>query len=114
MVLKDLLGPAGGESEELVERNVRDRYLVGVLAPRPNPHAGESPDAPTVEDSEEDTPLLPDELAEGGSDEPDEGSPDLAVPVSLARQPSSFGMTFCVHGDARKLKACARWGQYLR
>ncbi len=28
MVVKDLLGPAGGESEELVERNVRDRYLV--------------------------------------------------------------------------------------
>lgn len=32
MVLGDLLGPAGGESEELTERNVRDRYLVGVLA----------------------------------------------------------------------------------
>ena len=32
MVLGDLLGPAGGESEELIERNVRDRYLVGVLA----------------------------------------------------------------------------------
>jgi hypothetical protein len=25
--------PAGGESEELAERTVRDRYLVGVLAP---------------------------------------------------------------------------------
>src|SRR5258708_3367874 len=35
MVVGDLLGPAGGESEELTERNVRDRYLVGVLAPRP-------------------------------------------------------------------------------
>ena len=34
MVVNDLLGPAGGENEELVERNVRDRYLVGVLAPR--------------------------------------------------------------------------------
>ncbi len=33
MVLGDLLGPAGGESEELTERTVRDRYLVGVLAP---------------------------------------------------------------------------------
>ena len=30
MVLGDLLGPAGGESEELPERTVRDRYLVGV------------------------------------------------------------------------------------
>ncbi len=30
-VLGDLLGPAGGEDEELTERTVRDRYLVGVL-----------------------------------------------------------------------------------
>ena len=33
MVIGDLVGPAGGESEELTERSVRDRYLVGVLAP---------------------------------------------------------------------------------
>ena len=33
MVLGDLLGPAGGQDEELTERTVRDRYLVGVLAP---------------------------------------------------------------------------------
>ncbi len=33
MVLGDLLGLAGGESEELTERTVRDRYLVGVWAP---------------------------------------------------------------------------------
>src|SRR6266481_5861844 len=37
MVVGDLLGPAGGPDEELTERNVRDRYLVGVLAPRPQP-----------------------------------------------------------------------------
>ena len=30
-----LLGPAGGPDEELTERNVRDRYLLGVLAPLP-------------------------------------------------------------------------------
>ena len=29
MVLGDLLGPAGGENEELTERTVRDRYIVG-------------------------------------------------------------------------------------
>jgi len=28
MVIGDLLGPAGGESEELTERTVRDRYMV--------------------------------------------------------------------------------------
>lgn len=33
MVLGDLLGPAEGPNEEITERTVRDRYLVGVLAP---------------------------------------------------------------------------------
>ena len=33
MVVNDLLGPAGGPEEEITERNVHDRYLVGVLAP---------------------------------------------------------------------------------
>jgi hypothetical protein len=34
IVIRDLLGPAGGPAEELDERSVRDRYLVGMLAPR--------------------------------------------------------------------------------
>jgi hypothetical protein len=34
MVLKDLLGPAGGPEEEIDEQSVRDRYLVGMLAPK--------------------------------------------------------------------------------
>lgn len=74
MILGDLLGPAGGENEELVERSVRDRYLVGVLAPSRSGAA-----ADTVrgdEEPDEDTPLIPDELAEGGSDTPDDGTTD--------------------------------------
>jgi len=36
MVVKDLLGPAGGPEEELSqwEDRVRERYLVGMLAPK--------------------------------------------------------------------------------
>jgi len=30
----DLLGPAGGPEEEVDEARIRDRYLVGTLAPR--------------------------------------------------------------------------------
>lgn len=33
-VYDDLLGPAGGPEEEIVEMSVRDRYLVGRLAPQ--------------------------------------------------------------------------------
>ena len=33
-VVRDLLGPAGGSEEEVDETSVRERYLVGMLAPR--------------------------------------------------------------------------------
>ena len=78
MVVGDLLGPAGGESEELTERTVRDRYIVGVLAPS---RAGEQPQGTATDEEEEETPLIPDELAEGGSDTADDGTTDKDVPV---------------------------------
>jgi len=64
MVLGDLLGPAAGENEELTERTVRDRYLVGVLAPSRAAGPGV---APPTDDDDVETPLIPDELSEGGA-----------------------------------------------
>lgn len=114
MVIGDLLGPAGGESEELTERTVRDRYIVGVLAPsragKQGADASRSPD----EEEDEETPLIPDELAEGGSDSVDDGTTDKDVPVSAGHLPSSIGMTFCVDADAKTIKVSALWGQYKR
>ena len=55
MVLKDLLGPAGGEHEEITERSVRDRYLVGVLAPSKAVDQQFTPrSTPTIGEDEED------------------------------------------------------------
>ncbi|MEN6290806.1 MAG: hypothetical protein ABFD07_02160, partial [Methanobacterium sp.] len=34
LILRDLLGPAGGEEETIDEPYVRDRYILGLLAPR--------------------------------------------------------------------------------
>ena len=112
MVLGDLLGPAGGESEELVERSVRDRYLVGVLAPSRSSVNNAPP--PPEEEEEEDIPSIPDELSEGGVDSVDEGATDLNVPVTLARLPSSMGMTFCVEIEAKSIQVTASWGHYKR
>jgi hypothetical protein len=112
MVLGDLLGPAGGPDEELTERNVHDRYLVGVLAPRP---LAQPAPARTEEDEEdEDTPLIHDELSEGGADTLDDGTTDRDIPVVQGRLPSSFGMTFCVDKAVSVLLVEARWGQYKR
>ncbi len=39
-VVDDLLGPAGGPHERIVDMGVRDRYLVGKLAPREDAQGG--------------------------------------------------------------------------
>ena len=104
MVLLDLLGPAGGESEEIDERTVRDRYLVGVLAPRRQQDLftqGDSTASTPDEDEEDFPPVIPDELSEGGADSTEDGPTDLSIPLPKASFPSSFGMSFCVDGEAK-------------
>jgi hypothetical protein len=98
MVLSDLLGPAGGESEEITEQSVRDRYLVGMLAPKRQE-------------------LLPeefDELQQGGIGTVEDGAVDYTALPTKTMFPSSFGMTVCVDLDADELQITARWGHYDR
>ncbi|HEY6406846.1 MAG TPA: helicase, partial [Ktedonobacteraceae bacterium] len=98
LVLQDLLGPAGGPEEELDEGSVRDRYLVGMLAPR-------------------DQQIVPEELDELAI--PEEGSIEDGPNDDTALQitslfPSSIGMSFCVDGSATSLSVSASWGYYRR
>ena len=60
MVLKDLLGSVGGPEEEIDEPSVRDRYLVGMLAPK----------------RQELSPEQFDELSQGGSGSVEDGATD--------------------------------------
>ncbi len=123
LAMNDLLGPAGGEREEIGERNVRDRYLVGVLAPANWAQASKGkasgvrepakPYGGSDEDDEE-TPAIPDELAAGGDDSLDDGTTDKDVPVAQAHFPSSIGLTFSVAEGVEAIEVEARWGQYLR
>jgi hypothetical protein len=80
MVLKHLLGPVGGPEEEVDEPSVRDRYLVGMLAPK----------------RQELSPEEFDELPQGGSGPVEDGAPESTSPSTKTMFPSSFGMTFCV------------------
>ena len=111
---------AGGPDEEITERNVHDRYLVGVLAPRRSANAPlvDSNSTPTVVvsdgDEDEDTPVIPDGLADGGGDSLDDGTTDKDVPVQQAHFPSSFGVSFCVGCDTKELVVDVSWGQYLK
>jgi hypothetical protein len=98
MVLNDLLGPVGGPEEEIDEPSVRDRYLVGMLAPK----------------RQELSPEEFDELPEGGSGPVEDGTAESTSPAIKTMFPSSFGMTFCVGLDAGDLQITARWGHYHR
>ncbi len=97
-VLRDLLGPAGGPEEEVNEGSLRERYLVGMLAPRGEPLPPEQDDDLAV--------------TEAGS--PEDGQPDAGPPALTSMSPSSMGLTFTVAGDAPTLLITARWGRYHR
>lgn len=98
LVLLDLLGPAGGPEEEIDEQRVRDRYLVGMLAPK----------------GWQEAPEPPDELAVGGADSDQEGPTDVSALPAPMLFPSSFGLTFAVDSETAALKVTVRWGQYAR
>ena len=100
MVIRDLLGPAGGPDEELnqYEDHVYQRYLVGMLAPKDSEIAGGELD----------------ELATGDGDEGEEGTPEFGVPAGSTYFPSSMGMSFVVAAETKEIVVEAEWGQYLR
>ena len=98
MVVRDLLGPAGGPDEELDDARVHDRYLVGMLAPHKLQTMPEEQDELGI--------------AEEGSEDSGPANADVSQMPSLS--PSSIGMSFCVDKDATSLLVTARWGHYQR
>lgn len=97
-VVKDLLGPASGPDEEILGTSVRDRYLVGKLAPKESPI------------DQADTG----DLAESGSDSGDDGDAEGATLMSQSIVPSSFGLTFCVDAGCESLEVEVTWGHYRK
>src|SRR5579859_7859386 len=98
MVLRDLLGPAGGEEEEVDDFRVHDRYLVGILAPN-------DASMPAEELDNQGT-------SEEGTEESGVNDRDASQTTSLS--PSSMGMSFCVDREATRLQVTARWGHYQK
>lgn len=100
MVIKDLLGPAGGADEELDQREdrVRERYLVGMLAPKAVPV-----DAGTM-----------DELADAESEDVEVGATDISTPSTDTLFPSSMGMSFVVETEVTAILVKSQWGRYKR
>src|SRR5438445_5884555 len=101
-VVNDFLGPAGGPDEELDERP-RDRYLVGMLAPRSRRSYSESFPAEEAGD-----------IAVVSTANTEDGKPDPGVAQTDNLSPSSFGLSFCVSGPANEVRVTANWGTYER
>ncbi len=81
MVLKDLLGLVGGNEEKVDEPSVRDRYLVGMMAPK----------------RQELSPEQFDDLPTGGSGTSEDGPTEVATPAAKTMFPSSFQDTGATH-----------------
>lgn len=96
-VLADLLGPAGGPEEEIHEANVRDRYLVGMLAPRRQ----------RVDLEQQD------KLGAGDESSADDGGGDATAPDAPTMFPSSMGLSFCVQRGTR-IRIAVSFGRYER
>lgn len=103
LVRRDLLGPWDGDTEELPPRAAgpRERYLVGMLGPKPSRRspgedAGEMPET------------------EIGVEGDGEGElPEVLTPQNLGRiWASSMGLSFAVPGDVDTLAVTASWGGY--
>jgi hypothetical protein len=97
LILRDLLGPAGGEEEIVDEQYVRDRYILGLLAPK-----GQN----VIPEEQEDLAV-----AEGDTEEGTVEPPTIRNSTFL---PSSLGLTFTVDNSVKAIQIKARWGRYER
>ena len=124
-VMDDLLGPAGGPHEQIVDMGVRDRYLVGKLAPREADRGGiEGLQGPLAMDATEEPTdqIVPGQHEPGaefgtatGRVEPESDSADeIDAASNQSLVPSSLGLTFCVDSEAKEIEVEARWGRYER
>ena len=126
-VTDDLLGPANGPHEQIVDMGVRDRYLVGKLAPMESNSGGiEGLEGPLAAEADEGEPGDLDvhkgrhepgaefDGATGRVDAEAEALDEIDAASNQSLVPSSFGMTFCVDGDVDSIEIAARWGRYER
>jgi hypothetical protein len=101
MVVRDLLGPAGGPDEELDQRedHVYQRYLVGMLAPKASEVPAQQMDKLATDEEE---------------DAEDDGGSEAGVPAGNTYFPSSMGISFVADPAAKQIVVECDWGRYLR
>lgn len=122
----DLLGPASGPEELVVDMSVRDRYLVGKLGPRkpgdmttgvdiePAAAADEVDDSAQENDASLHEPGAEFNRASGRVEPEDDALEEIDTTNNQSLVPSSMGLTFCVGANVDAIDITARWGSYAR
>ncbi len=121
----DLLGPACGPEELVVDMSVRDRYLVGKLGPRKPLEiytvavepAAASDDPGDLDDERrapQHEPGAEFNRASGRVEPEDDALDEIDTTNNQSLVPSSIGLTFCVAPAVETLEVTALWGSYVR
>lgn len=97
-VIDDLIGPALGPFEIVEGVNVRDRYLVGRLAPKGT-------------GAEVNLEYGDDIAGQDDKNDPNQGEDVGSGPLII---PSSMGLTFCVPAELDQIDVTVTWGAYRR
>ncbi|MEU5152922.1 DISARM system helicase DrmA [Glycomyces sp. NPDC021274] len=107
---RDLLGPWGGETEQLSDYTPRDRYLVGQLGPKTlSKQTSRDRDDPANDPSELDDGSAP--IASTEDTELAEQTP----PVDTGRMwASSMGVSFKLAPETDTIHVTASWGRYRK
>jgi len=121
-VRDDLLGPAQGPKEYVVEVSIKDRYLVGKLAPRrPGPQieiepagAFEQQELDELRDAPLHEPGAEFPRASGRVEPEDDSLDEIDTTNNQSLVPSSLGLTFCVSPEVDHLEVRTSWGAYTR
>lgn len=119
-VKDDLLGPANGPYEQILDMSVRDRYLVGRLAPLDAKEKGGEfgIDGSGDEDEEPEDLIVKAQASKATPTSNIKPEPDASEEIDAASNqsliPSSMGFTFCVSGEEKSIQLQASWGRYER
>ncbi|MEQ4303884.1 DISARM system helicase DrmA [Plantactinospora sp. B6F1] len=104
LIRRDLLGPWGGELEELPPGTMgpRERYLIGMIGPKQRPRTAQGP-------TDQATDV--DETVQGDGVEAE--LPEVFTPQALGKMwASSMGLSFAVPTEVDVLAVTIGWGQY--
>jgi len=120
-VIDDLLGPADGPNEEIIGMSVRDRYLVGKLAPIEKDENQKVIQIPKeeIEEAKENLIVYANDKHNSldktsATDFEDDEEKEIDASSNRSLVPSAMGFTFYVDANADTIILSVSWGHYDR